>query len=172
MLTITSFRALQVCAWNVAHRGLSGRSNSGVKFTQLWDSAAHNFKAVCANLASNTTAVEHIHMAQTFGLESTCLYIFLWFYLDRTRHVQFHRLCAAHPAYSVYNQPIRRWLVAFSALRSSIDKQFCNSKPNRRGSTSTRCLPCRFVTAALSDQPLNGQRCIFNVLTNVRSLMM
>jgi len=46
-------------------------------------------------------------------------------------------------------------LVAFSALSSSLCKEFHNAKANRRG-TSGQCLPCRFVAAALSDQPLNG----------------
>ena len=40
VLSITSFRALQVCAWNVAHPGLSDRTNKGVKVTQPWNSAA------------------------------------------------------------------------------------------------------------------------------------
>jgi len=45
-------------------------------------------------------------------------------------------------------------LVAFSALSSSLCKAFRNANANRRGGTSSRCLPCRFITAALSDQPL------------------
>jgi len=46
-------------------------------------------------------------------------------------------------------------LVAFSSLSSSLCKAFRNAKVNRRGATSSQCLPCRFITAALSDQPLN-----------------
>jgi len=44
-------------------------------------------------------------------------------------------------------------LVAISALNSSLCKAFRNAKANRRGGTSSRCLPCRFITAALSIQP-------------------
>jgi len=45
-------------------------------------------------------------------------------------------------------------LSAFSALSSSLCKAFRNAKDNRRGGTSSRWLPCRFITAALSDQSL------------------
>jgi len=45
VLSITSFRALQVCAWNVAYPGFSYKSNRGVKFTQPWNCAAHNCKS-------------------------------------------------------------------------------------------------------------------------------
>jgi len=55
-LSITSFRDLQVCAWKVAHPGLSDRSNKGVKFTQHWHSQLTTAKTVCANISSNTGA--------------------------------------------------------------------------------------------------------------------
>jgi len=61
-------------------------------------------------------------------------------------------------------------LVAFSALSSSLCKEFHNAKANRRRGTSSRCLLCYVVTAALSDQPLNGcsaVACILNLLINV-----
>jgi len=45
-------------------------------------------------------------------------------------------------------------LVAFSALSSSLCEAFRNAKANRRGGTSSWCLPCRFITAAPSDQSL------------------
>ena len=54
-------------------------------------------------------------------------------------------------------------LVAFSALSSSLCKAFCNARANRRGGTSSRCLPCRFITAALSDQPLNGHSAAYSI---------
>ena len=47
-------------------------------------------------------------------------------------------------------------LAGFSALSSSLCKAFRNAKANRRGGTSSRCLPCRFITAALPVQSFNG----------------
>jgi len=54
-------------------------------------------------------------------------------------------------------------LVAFSELSSSLCKSFRNAKANRRGVTSSRYLPCRFITAALSDQPLNGHSAAYSI---------
>jgi len=45
-LSITSFRALQVCAWNVAHPVLPDRNNRGVKLTQHWNSATQLQKQI------------------------------------------------------------------------------------------------------------------------------
>ena len=39
VLSITSFRALQVCAWNVAHPLLPNRNKHRSKFTQPWNNA-------------------------------------------------------------------------------------------------------------------------------------
>jgi len=39
------FRALQVCACNVAHPGLWDGRNRGVKYTQHWNSTAHNCRS-------------------------------------------------------------------------------------------------------------------------------
>jgi len=47
-------------------------------------------------------------------------------------------------------------LVAFSMLGSSLYKAFRDAQANWRGGTSSQCLPRRFITAALSDRPLNG----------------
>jgi len=58
-------------------------------------------------------------------------------------------------SWSVYtggNIQIARRLVALSVLSSSLGKEFRNAKANRRGGTSSRCLSCRFIIAALSDQ--------------------
>jgi len=54
-------------------------------------------------------------------------------------------------------------LVAFSELSNSLCKSFRNVKANRRGVTSSRYLPCRFITAELSDQPLNGHSAAYSV---------
>jgi len=54
-------------------------------------------------------------------------------------------------------------LVAFSAISSSLRKAFRNTKANRRRGTSSRYLPCRFITASLSDQPLNGHSAGYSI---------
>jgi len=54
-------------------------------------------------------------------------------------------------------------LVAFSAFSSSLCKEFFNAKANRQGGASSRCPPCRFVTAALSDQPLSGNSAAYSI---------
>jgi len=59
------------CAPGMSHTLVCQIETTGIKFTQHWNSAADNCKAVCANVSSNTRAVENIHMAHTFGLEST-----------------------------------------------------------------------------------------------------
>ena len=54
-------------------------------------------------------------------------------------------------------------LIAYPTLSSSLCKDIRNAKDNRRGGTSSRCLPCRFITAALSHQPLNGHSAAYSL---------
>ena len=65
--------------------------------------------------------------------------------------------------YTSGNIQIAWRLVAFSALSSSLCKAFRNAKANRRGGTSSRCLPCRYITATLSDQSLNGHSAAYSI---------
>jgi len=45
-------------------------------------------------------------------------------------------------------------------------------KPTGEEGTSSRCLPCRFITAALSDQSLNGLSAAYSIcLTNVNYMI-
>jgi len=60
-----------MCAWNVAHPGLSDRNNRKVTLFSPGTAQLTTTKAVCANVSSNTRAVEYMYMALTFGLEST-----------------------------------------------------------------------------------------------------
>ena len=60
ILSITSFPALQVCAWNVAHPALSERNNRGAKFTQPWNRAVHKGESTYEYISSVTRAVEYI----------------------------------------------------------------------------------------------------------------
>jgi len=50
-----------------------------------------------------------------------------------------------------------------SALNSSLCEEFRNVKANRRRGTNSRCVPCRFITAALSDQRLNGHSIAYSI---------
>jgi len=54
-------------------------------------------------------------------------------------------------------------LAAFSALSSSLCKALREAKANRRGGTSCRCLPCRFIIAGLSDQSWNGHSAAYSI---------
>jgi len=72
------------------------------------------------------------------------------------------RACV-HKYYTSGNIQTAWRLVAFSALSSSLCKAFRNTKANEGGGTSSRCLPCRFITAALSDQPLNGHIAAYSI---------
>jgi len=103
------FRDLKVCAWIFAHPGLSNMSNRGVKCTQPWNSAAHNCKSSLRKCAfeyeSSRVHTYGAHLRA--GKHKIIFIVFLWIYLDCTiwkmsRHVQFHRVCAAHLAHPVY----------------------------------------------------------------------
>ena len=100
------------CSYGMSHtQGWRKETNRGVKFSP-GTAQVTNAKAVCANLFEYESSRVHKVCAWNGAHLRAGKYIivflaFLWFSLDRTiwkmsRHVLFHRVCAAHLAHPKY----------------------------------------------------------------------
>jgi len=107
-------------------------TNRGVKFSQFWNSAAHNCKSSLgkylfkyeSSRVHKVCAIPGAHLR--VGKYVTIFLAFSWFFLDHTiwkmsRHLQFHRMCAAHLAHLEYT-PLSRVPARGSAAPGRVEK--------------------------------------------------